>query len=466
MIEWNLGDRLHRGVKMAIDNGEASSYEEAMKLFEKYRLVIEVGPDIARSPTRQAMLLTAVNTASRCFLGGVFVAGRVDADLIVPWTNCARVREAVTSLGGRIATDIDPIAPRIIIGDAPAPTNAGEFVVRATFNGWSGGVIPLGDGDRLSEEQEFIPAGVLAGATGVSEAFQFLRGGNALAGRQKMGLSLWRPESKSWDSCDPGPQITLLPSKVWIIGLGHLGQAFLWTLGLLPYANPEEVSIVLHDYDALVPANESTSLLTFPEIVGLKKTRAMADWCEARGFRVSITERRFGPNFTIVDDEPQLALCGVDNALARAALEDVGFKRVIEAGLGKGADEFLRFQMHSFPGPQKARVKWGNIENQTGGEHLHQQPAYKKFQEDGLDDCGLAMLADKSVGVPFVGAITASVVISEAIRMAHGDHQYALIDGSLRSLSGLSAFINDQPEALNLGATAALDPTRRYALRS
>lgn len=46
----------------------------------------------------------------------------------------------------------------------------------------------------------------------------------------------------------------------------------------------------------------------------------MAHWCGERGFQTSIIERKFAANFSIGDngnDEPQLALCGVDNALAR-----------------------------------------------------------------------------------------------------------------------------------------------------
>src|SRR5690606_11801916 len=134
-----------------------------------------------------------------------------------------------------------------------------------------------------------------------------------------------------------GPPLELLPSRLWIIGLGHLGQAFLWTLGLLPYARPDEVKLVLQDFDILSEANLSTSPLTFAHLLGQRKTRAMATWCEARGFRTAIYERRFGLDFKVIGEEPSLALCGVDNALARAALEEVGFERVIEAGLGAGS---------------------------------------------------------------------------------------------------------------------------------
>ena len=114
--------------------------------------------------------------------------------------------------------------------------------------------------------------------------------------------------------------------------------------------SPEDVNLVLQDFDKLVKANDSTSLLTTRANLGVKKTRAMALWCEARGFRTSIVERRFAANFRVAGDEPSVALCGVDNALARADLEDVGFSRVIEAGLGAGTQEYLAFQVHTFPG--------------------------------------------------------------------------------------------------------------------
>ena len=127
-----------------------------------------------------------------------------------------------------------------------------------------GAVVPLDRGLRLPEQQECVPAGVLAGALGVSEAFQFVRGDNAVAGRRDVGLSLWQPDkSIHWlDTGELGPALERLPASAWLIGLGHLGQALLWTLGLLPYASPEEVSLVLQDFDELVEANDSTSLLT------------------------------------------------------------------------------------------------------------------------------------------------------------------------------------------------------------
>lgn len=71
----NAADRLNRTVKIALDTGEASSIEEAERIFAGYRLQIVVGADIAQKAVSQAALLTAVNCAARTLLGGVTVVG-------------------------------------------------------------------------------------------------------------------------------------------------------------------------------------------------------------------------------------------------------------------------------------------------------------------------------------------------------------------------------------------------------
>jgi hypothetical protein len=431
-----IGNELNRSVKLAVDSGEATSLEEARSIFEQYRLRIHVGPDLTSSPTLQSALLTAVNTGRRCFLGGVEIAGCPDADLLIPWRQCRTLAEAITDLQGGLTASSCDNHPQIIIGDADVKGKTCEFAIRATFEGWRAGVIPLDEERRLDEQQEFTPSGVFAGALAVAEAFQFIRGSNPLAGRRATGLSLWRPEVEgAWlDSAETGPDLKWLPARLWLIGLGHLGQAYLWTLGFLPYDNPNDVQLVLQDYDVLVGANDSTSLLTNRPHIGQKKTRAMAEWCEGRGFHAKIYERRFAANFQIDDEEPRVALCGVDNETARATLEDVGFTQIIEAGLGKGTEEYLAFQMHCFPSTRPARKIWQASSNSQMDDQVIEQPAYQKLTDEGLDRCGITLLAGRSVGASFVGAATSSLVISELLRMCMGEHRYEVIDGSLRSL--------------------------------
>ena len=119
-------------------------------------------------------------------------------------------------------------------------------------------------------------AGMLSAALAVNEAYLFVNGGASVAGRCALGLSLWRPDAGfDWLAGDSGePELTYLPSRLWMLGLGHLGQAYLWGLGLLPYLEPGDVSLVLQDIDVITPSTDSTSVLTEAELIGQKKTRA------------------------------------------------------------------------------------------------------------------------------------------------------------------------------------------------
>lgn len=450
--------QLHRLMKIAIDSGQVSSIAEAEHLFSGYRLAIQIGKDCAHSPTLQASLLTAINTARRCFMGGVEISGNLDVPLIVPWRNYKTLLDAVIDLQGKPVKTLTPEIPQISIGDHSTHKHPSPFAINVTFNGWAGGVVPSSSSMRLAQGQEFVPSGVLAGSLSVSEAFQFVRGDNPLAGQRAVGMSLWQPEkSASWLESDPGPQIRNLPANLWLIGLGHLGQAYLWTLGLLPYALPDEVQIFLQDFDELENANESTSPLTFNNMVGLKKTRAMAAWCEERGFRPKIVERRFASNFKISDEEPRVALCGVDNLLARSALEDVGFDRIIEAGLGNGAQEFLTFQVHNLPSSRSAHDRWrqSSIAKDSTAELIN-QPAYKALAQEGYDECGLTLLAGRSVGASFVGCVTSALVVAELLRMTIGENSYEVIDGDLRLSNLCHGVINSKiNKPFNPGLTAA-----------
>lgn len=449
-----LGDNLHRLVKLALDSGEAETLEAAQALFAGYRLAMAVGPDAVRDATFQAALLTAVNAARRSFLGGVTVAGDLDVPLAAPFPGAGSLAEAVARLGGT-TRPAAPGTPTVVFGDAPAGP-PGTFAVRVTFDGWCGGVVPLSDGMRLPERAGFAPAGVLAGCMAVSEAFQHVRGSNPAAGRRQVGLSLWRPELSWSDPGARGPRVGLLPSRAWLIGLGNLGQAYLWTLGFLPYADPGQVKLVLQDFDVLAPSNESTSLLTFPEMLGCRKSRAMAAWAEARGFGATLVERRFRPDFKVADDEPAVALCGLDNALGRAALEQVGFGRLIEAGLGKGVKEFLALRLHTFPGPVAAAELWGG-DAAAEAATLLDQPAYKALRKAGLDQCGLAQLAGRTVGAPFVGGAAAALVVAELVRLANGAHGYQVIDAHLRAPEHRSVVPQAAAIGFNPGGTPAQD---------
>jgi hypothetical protein len=275
---------------------------------------------------------------------------------------------------------------------------------------------------------------MLAAALAINEAYLYVNGGVPAAGRRAVGLSLWRPGVESdWLEADVNePALTYLPSHLWLIGLGHLGQAYLWGLGLLPFQDPSKVDLVLQDVDIVTPSTESTSVLTDATMIEEKKTRAMAAWAKRRGFVTSIQERMFAADFKRQADEPAVALCGLDNAAGRRALDQVGFDLVVEAGLGRGHRDFRTMRLHVLPGRRPAADIW---KTSSVGEKVEDKPAYTQLLADGvLDRCGMTLLAGKAVGAPFVGATAATIVLSEVLRLLHGGPLHQLIDLDLLSL--------------------------------
>ena len=424
-------DELHRLVKLAIDTGEAESIEHALRIFARYRIGVAVGPEIATSATHQAALLTFLRLASRVFLGGIDVVVSVDAPCL--HSGNLNIDQTIVSAGARRVKSLEPHVPAVCIGTVSLSHSA-SFAVRAVFSGWRAGVVPAHAEAPFAFEAEFPLSGALAAALAVNEAFLFVRQDTPEAGFRELGLSLWRPDAVDdwWKPDNDGPALAYLPSKLWLIGLGHLGQAYLWGLSILPYARPEEVELVLQDIDAVTASTLSTSVLSDESMVGEKKTRAMAKVMEVRGFRTAIIERRFDETLRIGPDDPQVALFGVDNALARRALGDAGFKLVVEAGLGSGAKDFRAIRIHTFPGAKDPRDLWApGAEREINTE----APAYGDLKSRGLDQCGVTLLAGKAVGAPFVGMTAAALCLGEVLRLLHGGVVYSVHDVDLRSVS-------------------------------
>ena len=433
-------DNLHRLIKYSLDTGDAKTLGEAENLFQGYRLALSIHEDESRDLLNQVALLSAVVLGRRVFLGGVSVEGDLDVPLEVPLPLRCRLYEAVTDLGGSLARPEDE-TPTITIGGESRPRRTG-FHIRTSAAGWRGGILPVHSKLMPSPGPTVPLAAMLSAGLAINEAFLFVEGGSPAAGRRPIGFSLWRPDANiNWLECDPSePQIKYLPSRLWLIGLGHLGQAYLWGLGLLPYKEPSSLTLLLQDIDEITPSTESTSILSDAAMAGQKKTRAMACWAERRGFGTVLHERRFDNSFHRHSEEPAIALCGLDNALGRQALDQVGFDLVVEAGLGRGQRDFRTIRLHVLPEARSAADIWRLA---TPSETVADRPAYQEMLKSGeLDRCGVTLIAGKAVGAPFVGTVAATLVLSQVLRLLHGRNPYQMIDLDLLSLDHRRAVSN------------------------
>ncbi|MCA0417862.1 MAG: hypothetical protein LCH80_03965 [Proteobacteria bacterium] len=73
--------------------------------------------------------------------------------------------------------------------------------------------------------------------------------GDVMAGYRAVGMAPWDQRAAADWTADGsnGPNPAMLPSDFWVIGLDHLGQAYLWTIGTLPFADPSQVRLPLQD---------------------------------------------------------------------------------------------------------------------------------------------------------------------------------------------------------------------------
>ena len=89
-------------------------------------------------------------------------------------------------------------------------------------------------------------------------------------------------------------------------------------------------------------------------------------------------------------------------------------------------------RLHTLPGSRPATGLW---RERVDGEDVTTSPAYRDLLAKGaLDRCGVTLLAGKAVGAPFVGAIAASLAISQVLRILHGDAPDEQIDLDLESV--------------------------------
>jgi hypothetical protein len=459
METFEPSETLHRLIKHALDSGAAGTLTEAEELFHGYRIAFVIGKDQSRQPLEQATLLTAVALACRVFLGGVLVEGFLDVPLCAGGARGGTLADAIAKLGAEVSGS-SLGRPAIIIGGPPVPRREG-FCIRTICAGWRGGIAPGHSCVAPTAGPEMPLAAMLSAALAINEAFLYVSGGTPAAGHRVLGLSLWEPAANTdWLTDSAGePQLTYLPSQLWLIGLGHLGQAYLWGLGLLPYADPASLSLILQDFDIVTPSTLSTSILSDQTMLSRKKTRVMAAWAEQRGFTTTICERLFDASVRRQVGEPTIGICGLDNALGRLALDKAGFDFVVEAGLGRGHRDFRTMRIHTLPNGRPTTNLW-KVDRAT--EAVQERPAYQAMLKSGeLDKCGVTLLAGRAIGASFVGAAAASLALSEVLRLLHGAPVNQLIDIDLQGIEHRSVVRNSCDfNSLNPGfATVCGDET-------
>ncbi|HVA08753.1 MAG TPA: ThiF family adenylyltransferase [Acidimicrobiales bacterium] len=449
-MNWGAADDIDRTAKILIDSGKVGDYQEARQYLAGLVLQVAVGPEIEHDPAAQAALATVVNVGRRAYRGGVHVRLDLDPILSTGWTADATASQIVTRYAGTVVERLADERPTLVIGRPEAA--AGKPVLHLTWDGWSGGVVQS-SGDVLCGSG-VVSAGILAAALGISETFQQQLGA-VVPGRRDVGISLWAPDL-DWRAEEAiGPPLLYLPAALWLLGLGHLGQAYAWTLGMLPYAKPSDAHLGLVDFDVVVKGNTATQLLTSDNDVGRRKTRTVAAALDDLGFTTRIVERAFDRDFhpvphgTPARNEPTIALAGFDDIEPRRSLGKAGFARVIDAGLGAGPVEYLDMVLHTFPAAKDPADAFPNdprIPRPLGDAYEAEVARQVKAgTEATAARCGMLDIAGITVGAAFVGTFASTLVVADILRLLHSGANYSVIAVDLRNPGGIRAISNSAP---------------------
>ena len=442
-------DSLGRIAKLFVDRDDVS-VEEAADHLLRFRIIVCCGPEVERSATLQAAVLTAANIANRCFPGGLRVQGASDGPVMVPWTAGRTFREAIVDVAGEACVAPGDVGWEGAVTVAFGTVDDIRRGVQATFDGWTAGVSPLEDRVRLHERDGCVLAGVAAGGLALSEVFLGNFGCAIEAGSRVTGLSLWRPDLP-WNSADAtGADVPLrhLLSELWFLGLGHLGQAFAWTFSMLPFPRRADVNVVAQDFDRVIAANLDTGLLSYTSDEDRLKTRVVSTFLEGRGFRPRVIERRFDEHTHPQEQEPRILLSGMDGTGPRHLLDQVGFDLVVDCGVGGTVANFDSITLNVLPNSQiTAAELWPVRDEESAARRAREterlasaRGVYRTVQE--RQGCGHVELAGRSVAVPFVGALASALAISELLRRLMGAAQFDRIRLQLQSPGELSTSTN------------------------
>ena len=420
----NVTPELSRQTKIIVETGSAG-FREAERFLRSLTLDVRLPQSGKPIQAAQAAALTAIAVGSRTFVGGVSLSGAVDQKLILPLP-FHTLGEAAQAFG---AVRVAEPSRTILIGPSQAVSG---WTVRAWWKAWLAVVRPEEDEEPCGPGDNPL-SGIAAGAISVSRAFLAARG-DLRAGRIAESISLWNPQSSE----DVGESPVYLPKALWLLGIGNLGQAYLWSFSLLPFQRPHEVSLLLQDFDTVKPENWGTSVLARKDSYGLLKTRLAEDWLLARGFAVSRWDRRFDGSTRRDPSEPPYALSGLDKMKYRRLLGNPGFDFVIDAGLGAKAIEYDTFRVNVFEETYDAGKHFAgldDIDEETQAQNNLRLPGYAtELETDPADQCGLAEIAGSAAAAPFVSAFVGTLAVTQAIRLASGQAFHRTIGGSVSDI--------------------------------
>jgi hypothetical protein len=325
-----------RVTKALTDAGLVASFTAAEARLDAVHVCVALNADQAGTPAGQAAALTALATARKCFGRVSLATGAGVVALIQPLPIGPTIADAARSLGASVANERPADTTHLVrIGSGP---DWNGWSIDCWWDRWLAGA--RSRGSSPARDSRLALSGIFAGALTIRQVFASVRIGPSYRA-QDSTISLWEPWA---DPISPGPARFRAPNNLWLVGLGHLGQAFIWTLLTLPYQR--ERRAVLQDDQRIGDENEATSLLVLPgRDGGERKVRVASRWLEYAGWDTELIERRHQGDIKPKPDDPPFLLGGLDSLPPRKSLAGLGFDYMVDAGIGHGPGDFEGIQV-------------------------------------------------------------------------------------------------------------------------
>ncbi len=422
-------------VALAIAEEHNIDVEDAITKMNQSSIYLVADESIKNSFPMQLAFLTTVNISHRVFLGGVNCQLPSNTPNLLK-LDSSNFNDLVSRFGG-VNSVVDPTKKdiKILFGIECFD----EFCVESISSGWRGGVNFFNQKRIVFEDTNSkISFGPIVSASLVCyhafcKVFQINDDGIDL----NFGISLWNLNSgEDWHKSENGgPEKPYLPRNIWALGLGHLGQAYLWTLGFLPFENLNQVQVLLQDADIVQPENIGSQVLCFVENIRKPKTRACMNFLEGLNFRTQIIEKPFIKG----DCEQEWAenypfiLNGVDNVKTRKSINKASFKLFLDGATNGQFDLFDSFTMRNISFIQKDPDNIWPPENED--EVIFLKNLYQKYEKEHT--CG--KLANIGISTPFVGLFSSTIIVSELIRSLNQGRKYSIVSLQMRDLNSMEA---------------------------
>jgi molybdopterin/thiamine biosynthesis adenylyltransferase len=408
---------------------------EAYERMNNSSIWLIANDSIRDSFAKQLAFLTTVNIARRVFLKGV--------NCVLPQNTLNLLKmsslyfnDMVVKYGGKLSdNNSEENDIKILFGLECYDDNCIESI----SSGWRGGV-NFNNQKRIEieEEMNYTTLGPVASAS-LACFYSFCKCYNLLENNIEFncGITLWDLGIKNdwYKQENDGPKDLNFPRNIWNLGLGHLGQAYIWTLGLMNCRDPKKVNFLLQDSDIVEAENFGSQVLSTEQYFGLPKTRPCVSFLEDLGFKTQIIEKPFinGDAEQAWMENFHFLLNGVDNVKTRISLTKNNLQLFLDGATNGRLQLFDSFTMKNISKSGKNIDElWPDKEENTMVLHKNLYDRYEKEHR-----CGY--ITNHGISTPFIGLFSSTILIAELLRSINFGKCYSVISLQLRDLGNIEA---------------------------